>query len=202
MFVSHKAFNGRNIVTEFFQRGDERKRRCLAEEEARLGAELTITAYGIPLYPVTSFKYLGRVILAADDDWPAVVNNLQISWRKWVRLTRVLIREGVDAWTSGQIYLAVVQLVMIYGYETWATKPLIGRGLGGLHHRVDRRLTGRQPQRGRYGVWVYNLLEDAMAEAGLQEVATYVSRFQNTLAQFIATRTIMELCLAADKRPG
>ena len=41
-----------------------------------------------------------------------------------------------------------------------------------------------------------------MAEAGLQEVETYVSRRQNTVAQYIATRLIMDLCLAAKRRPG
>ena len=54
--------------------------------------------------------------------------------------------------------------------------PHIGRVLGGFHHRVDRRLTGRQTWQGRDGVWTYPPLEDAMAEAGLQEVETYVSR--------------------------
>ena len=41
-----------------------------------------------------------------------------------------------------------------------------------------------------------------MAEAGLQEVNTYVSRRQNIVAQYIATMTIMNLCLAAKQRPG
>ena len=41
------------------------------------------------------------------------------------------------------------------------------RVLGGFHHRVARRLTGRQPCIGRDGGWVYPPLEDAMAEAGL-----------------------------------
>ena len=62
-----------------------------------------------------------------------------------MRLARVLIREGADAWTSGQIYLAVVQSVMLYGSETWVMTPHIGRVLGIFHHRVDRRITGRQP---------------------------------------------------------
>ena len=53
--------------------------------------------------------------------------------------------------------------------------PHIGRFWGVFHHRVARKLTGRQNQRGRYGGWAYPLLEDAMAEAGLQEVDTYVS---------------------------
>ena len=41
-----------------------------------------------------------------------------------------------------------------------------------------------------------------MADTGLQEVDTYVSLHQNTVAQYIATRPIMDLCLAAKRRPG
>ena len=51
-------------------------------------------------------------------------------------------------------------------------------------------------------MWTYPLLADAMAEVGLQEVETYVSCFQNTVANFNVTRTIMYLCLAAERRPG
>ena len=76
------------------------------------------------------------------------------------------------------------------------------RVLGGFQHRESRRLTGRKPQKGRDGGWVYPPLEDAKAEAGLQEVETYISRRQNTVAQYIATRPIMDLCLVAKRRPG
>ena len=41
-----------------------------------------------------------------------------------------------------------------------------------------------------------------MAEAGLQEVETYISCCHNTVAQFIATFTIMDLCMAEERRPG
>ena len=41
-----------------------------------------------------------------------------------------------------------------------------------------------------------------MAEAILHELNTYASRFHNTVAQFIATSPIMDLCLASDQRPG
>ena len=70
MFVSHKDLNGWHMKTAFFRQVSERKRCRLAEEEARPGAETEITAYRTPLAPVTSFKYLGRVLLAADNDWP------------------------------------------------------------------------------------------------------------------------------------
>ena len=47
-----------------------------------------------------------------------------------------------------------------------------------------------------------SLLETAMAETGLQEVETYGSHRQNTVTQFIATRPIMDLCLAEKLRTG
>ena len=77
-----------------------------------------ITAYGIPLALVIYFKYIGRVISAVDENWQELVNNLHRARQKWARLTRVLIWKGADARTSCQIYLAVVQSVILYGSET------------------------------------------------------------------------------------
>ena len=85
------------------------KRRRLAEEEAQAGTELAIIAYEISLSPFTSFNYMRRVLLAKDDECPAVVNNFWRAGKKWARLTRVLSREGADTCTLGQIYFAVVQ---------------------------------------------------------------------------------------------
>ena len=76
------------------------------------------------------------------------------------------------------------------------------RVLGSLYHRVAHRLTGRQLWRGRDRGWFYPPLEDAMADAGLQEVETYFYRLQNTVVQYIVTRTIMDLCMAEKWRPG
>ena len=39
---------------------------------------MVVTVYWIPLIPVTSFNYLGRVLLTEYNDWPDVVHNL---WR-------------------------------------------------------------------------------------------------------------------------
>ena len=41
-----------------------------------------------------------------------------------------------------------------------------------------------------------------MAEAGLQEVETCVSHHQSTVAQYIATMPIMDLCMVVKRRPG
>ena len=99
-----------------------------------------------------------------------MVRNLRCTRQKWAHLTWLLSMGGADDRTLGHIYLAVVQSVLLYGSETWVLIPHMQRVLGGFHHRVAHRLTGRQPQKGRYGSWVYPSLEDAMDEVGLQEV--------------------------------
>ena len=94
------------------------------------------------------------------------------------------------------------QSVILYGSDMWVTTMRIGRVLGGFHHRVARRQMGRQPQIKWDSLWFYHPLEHVMVEAGFQNMNTYVSRRYNTVAQFILTRPIMELCLAAERRPG
>ena len=137
-----------------------------------------------------------------DKDWPAVLHNLWWARNKWARLSRVLSREGADARTSGRIFVAVVQTVLLYRSETWEMTPHIGKVLVRFHHRVAGRLTVQQPQRWRDGGWVYPPLAEEMEEALLQEVETYASHHQNIVAQLITTRPIMDLCLAAEKRIG
>ena len=78
----------------------------------------------------------------------------------------------------------------------------IGRNLGEFHHRVARRLTRRQQCRGIDGRWRYTPLEEETEEAGLQELETYISRRKNTVEKFIEVRTIMDLGLEAERRPG
>ena len=68
-----------------------------------------------PLSPINYFKYHGIHLSLAEYDWTVVVHNLQRKQKKWVWLSRVLIREGADVRTLGRIYVAVLQAVMIYG---------------------------------------------------------------------------------------
>ena len=131
-----------------------------------------------------------------------MVSNLRLDRQKWERMTLILSREVADARTLVQIYLAVLKSVLLYVSETWILTPRMKRVLGGFYHRVSHRLTGRQPWKGRDVGFYYPLLEDAMVEAGLQEVETYVSRRQNTVAQYIITRPIMDLFLSSKRRLG
>ena len=103
---------------------------------------------------------------------------------------------------SGNFFKAVVQQVLLFGAETWVVSPMMERALSVFIHGAARRLTGRQPRRGRDGKWHYPSLEGAMKEAGLTDVRTEIHRSQNTVAQYIAAGPLLDLCKEARQREG
>ena len=129
--------------------GAERKRRRLAETELQESTETAFEAYGKQLEAVPSFNYLGRIMTAGDNDWPAVAGNPGKAWKSWGRLKRILSREGADKGISGNVFKAVVQQVLLFGAETWVLTPRIERALDSFMHGDARRITWRQPRRGR-----------------------------------------------------
>ena len=176
MFVLQQALNGRHPYIYLCRWGDEWKRLQPEEEEARAEPKNSITAYAISLASVSSFNYLGEFLSAADGNWPAVVRNIRQMWKKWEQLAWLLGREGADDQTLGVFNVAVVKVALLYVSETWVMSPRIGRTLGIFRHRVNHRLAGRQPHKILNGMWVYLPMAEAMSEAGLQEVETYITR--------------------------
>ena len=63
-------------------------------------------------------------------------------------------------------------------------------------------LTGRQARRGSNDAWHYPYLEGGMREAGLTEIGKSIANRQNTVAQYIATRPLLDLCEGARAREG
>ena len=149
-----------------------------------------------------AFRYLGGVLTAGDDDWLAVLGNLGKARKIWGRLLQILSREGTDPRILGNFYKAVAQAVLLFGAETWVLIPSMERALDIFHHRVARRLTGRQPRIQGGGSWDYPPLEEAMGEAGSEGIRKLVTRRQNMVTQYIATRPIMDICEHSTWRPG
>ena len=81
---------------------------------------------------VKSFKYLGRLLLAADYDWLAVVQNLVKEHMVWQIMLRIMSREGERPQVSGFFFKSVVRLVLLFGAETWVVTPRMGWNLGGF----------------------------------------------------------------------
>ena len=82
----------------------EKKRRRLAETEILEITEMAFEVYGKQLQTVPSFKYLGRILMAGYDDWPAVVVNLGKAQNIWGWLQRILSREGADKRVLGKLF--------------------------------------------------------------------------------------------------
>ena len=49
----------------------------------RESMERAFEAYAEPLENVSAFKYLGRVMTAGYEDWPAVAGNLSKARKSW-----------------------------------------------------------------------------------------------------------------------
>ena len=168
----------------------------------RVTSEKAFHAYGTQMRAGTEFKYLGRVLTSTDDDWPAVAGNIRTARENWGRLARVLGREGADPKVSRSFYTTLTQQVLLFGAESWVLTKNMESDLDAFQGRVARRLTGRQPRRGRDGKWSYPPLTDALKEVGVVRARTSVLRRQNTIAPFIATLPILGLYKVAERRRG
>ena len=96
----------------------------------------------------------------------------------------------------------MTQQVLLLGAETWVLTKNMESALDAFQVRVTRKLTGRQPRRGSDGGWFYPSLAGAMKEAGIVQIRTSILQRQNTVAQFIATQPILDLCEKAEKLSG
>ena len=99
-------------------------------------------------------------------------------------------------------YKAVEQAVLMFGAETWVITLRMERSLDSFQHRVARRLTRRKPRIRGDGSWAYLPLEEAMGEAGFEGIRKSVTRTHNKVAQYIATRPILDLCERSTLRLG
>ena len=63
--------------------------------------EMAFEVYGKQLQTVPSFKYLGRILTAGDNDWPDVAGNMGKAQKSWGRLKQILSREGAYKRVSG-----------------------------------------------------------------------------------------------------
>ena len=103
--------------------------------------------YDRPLETVFSFKYLGCLLTATNDNLPDFTSNFQKASNIWSRVAWILRWEGAGTRKLVRFYVAVVQDILLFGSETWMVNPRIKCLLGGFHHRVERRISGKMPQR-------------------------------------------------------
>ena len=147
MLVPWRSLNGSHKHTSQCMPGAEPNQWSLAVEEERAVKSRAFSTYGSTLVMVPPFNYLGRVLLAVDDYWPAMIRILKKSRAVWKGMTRILIREGERPRVYGFFFKAVVQLVLLFVAEMRVVTPRTRRVLGGFQDQVKRRLMGRLQRR-------------------------------------------------------
>jgi hypothetical protein len=115
------------------------KRRAL-EVQLHEASTIVITANGIPLEKVDLFRYLGRPLSCNNNNWPAVFHNLMKAQTRWGRLSKPLIKTGVDPRIVGLFYKTIVQAVLLYACETWVITQGMIKMLRYFHHRVAMQI--------------------------------------------------------------
>ena len=146
---------------------------------------------------VETFLYLGRVVSATADDWPAVSRNLTKARQCWSRFSTLLRREGANPRVSGMFYKAVVMSKLLYACETWViTKPIL-RALESFHHRVARGIC-RMPFRYHADEdrWERPPMADVLARAGLHPIQTYLDRRRRYLEAYARSVPLLDQCRA------
>ena len=143
MLIPWRGLNGRHPATAQCARGEERKRRRLAEAEMSKISGRAFEAYGEQIQNVSTFRYLGRVLTAGDGDWLEVVDNLGKARKSWGRISRIMIREGADPKVLGGFYKLVTQSVLMFGAEKWVLTQRMERAMDSFQFRFANRITGR-----------------------------------------------------------
>ena len=113
----------------------------------------------------------------------------------------MILWEGADPRTSGRLYVALVQYLLLFGSETWVVMSHIFRAMWSLHNRGPRQISGRMPQRLENLGWDYPLIGEALEDAGLETIGIHINLRHNTVDKYISACTVFNIVVAQDQRP-
>ena len=117
------------------------------------------------------------------------------------RISKVLRAEHASPRVCGMFYRATIQLILLYGSETWTVAPADLTMMEGFHVPAARCMTGMMPRK-MGDVWKYPKSRRVLAAVGLRPVEHYIGVRRHTIAQWITHRPIFELCKDAGRRRG
>jgi hypothetical protein len=110
----------RHIRTKECQLEVERKIQHESAVSSASALRRQFTIHRDMLERVEVFKYLGRLLLAQDDnDTQVIRQQLRKARGVWARVGQVLRGENVGPQIAAKFYKAVIQAVLLYGSKTW-----------------------------------------------------------------------------------
>ena len=110
------------------------------------------------------------------------------------RIGKLLQREGAEPKVLLNFYRVVVQAVLLFGAETWVLMDTMIQRLEGAHVSFLRQVTCNQEMWRRDGSWRQVPEEAVLQGEGTKTLKTHASRLQTTVAEWVATRTIFDVC--------
>ena len=103
--------------------------------------------------------------------------------------------ENTSPRVCGMFYKAVVQVILLYGSETWCLSPALLARLEGFHIKAAYRMAREhRPGKDAHGVWIYPASKDVLEECGLFPMEEYIVRRRNSIAEYVATRPLLDTC--------
>ncbi|KAL7532578.1 hypothetical protein ACHAXR_004714 [Thalassiosira sp. AJA248-18] len=146
--------------------------------------EQQFTAYGEELERVEAIKYLGRLpnhLLTYDGN---DIQAVQKGTKFWARISRALRTENSSPQVCRRFYKATVQVVLLFGSETWNITPTATKSLEGFHMRTAWRMASdNKPYREPDGTRTHLLAEDALEEVGMHTITYFVEVRRQTRAK-------------------
>lgn len=131
-----------------------------------------------------------------DDDEPAIRRQLSRAVAAWRQISKVLSTQRTSMHIRTTFYRTVVQAVLLYGAETWATSKTKLRKLNSFHNRVTRHITGEHIK--LVGeTYIIPDMNQLRKKAGLLTIEEYIMRRREYIWDYLEGRQILERCRAS-----
>ena len=162
-----------------------RTKECQTRAERRLQSELAVnlalalshqfSIHGDVLECVKVFKYLGSLLAQDDNDTQAIRKQLWEAQEVWAHVGQVLHGENTTPRVAAKLYKAVIQAVLLYGFETWNLIKLALAWLMGFGVCASYKMARKhQPRRVANVTWVFPKTKYILEECGMHMLAEYI----------------------------
>ena len=116
------------------------------------------------------FPYLGFTVTYNNSYWAALNHNIQKVHRWWSMVGKVVLKTKEMVRVKIILYKVVVQLVLLYGSESWVVTMEIIKVLEVFHHWLKRRILGMTAQSTTKGDWECPPVDEALETAGIRPI--------------------------------
>jgi hypothetical protein len=195
MFCTLSALAGKHKELALCKEGARQNKQKVTYLRCIRAFRCTFQIQDQPIKTVTTFRYLGRILTSWDNDWEAARQNLYKAKQRWAMISRILMRESATR-ISALFYKATIQMILLYGSETWVINNKILQLLTSFHHGIARRLTG-----GRYprpipetDEWIYPSIQQTLRIAGLFTMDEYLRWRREYLEDYAQQLHILMEC--------